>query len=293
MDFVLYYPYRGDMMIYTLLEFHGFSKIVYAHSHTANDYKYTVDTGNGVIEIGIVEENPIIFTDFSDGCEYTAEIGDVFILSPMNKYGVRTKKPGIHRHITVEAAINSTVISRSDAPSELSDRQLCLPLIVRAADRGHTAESLIRRIVYDFTCLAERNFFTECGMFMQLVGKLNRTKEKSGTLSPSALVYCRQAEKYVADNLCKKLTLTEIADHIGISKNYLTNIFSQNRGMPLIEYINRMKLNHILELMLRFNYGIRQAGEYVGMDDPNYVSRLFKSYYGVTLSEYKNMHFGN
>ena len=74
---------------------------------------------------------------------------------------------------------------------------------------------------------------------------------------------------------------------MGVSKNYLTNVFSSSEGLPLIEFINRRKLSYMIELIRRYHYTLAQAGEHVGFTDANYVSRIFKRYYGMTLTEYK------
>ena len=57
--------------------------------------------------------------------------------------------------------------------------------------------------------------------------------------------------------------------------------------MPLIEYINRRKLTHMLALIETENCSLSAAGEKVGINDANYISRIFKRYYGMTFSEYK------
>lgn len=41
------------------------------------------------------------------------------------------------------------------------------------------------------------------------------------------------------------------------------------------------------ELMRRYDYSLAEACEHVGYQDPNYVSRLFKKYYGTTISRYR------
>ena len=78
-----------------------------------------------------------------------------------------------------------------------------------------------------------------------------------------------------------------MAAAVGVSKNYLTNIFSSSEGMPLMEHINRRKLAYMLEMISRYGYTLAQAGELVGYGDVNYISRIFRRYYGMSYSEYK------
>ena len=59
----------------------------------------------------------------------------------------------------------------------------------------------------------------------------------------------------------------------------------------MIEYINRRKLTHMLELIRRYGYTLAEAGSHVGYTDVNYISRLFKKFYGMNITEYKRKYF--
>ena len=41
------------------------------------------------------------------------------------------------------------------------------------------------------------------------------------------------------------------------------------------------------KLIRRYGYTLAQAGRHVGLTDVNYISRIFKRYYGMTVTEYK------
>lgn len=268
----------------------GFQKTEYAHEHSANDYTYIVETegkGNsGVMEIGIVLQNPLIFKD--EQGEYTANEKDIFIIPPINRYEVRALNEGMHRHLTTEAVIEFEY----DTSEE--DTVLELPLIITSSKYTEKIEEDIRRIVSKSSSLHQSGYFEECADYMRLLFHIKEHIERaneSRSDPPSVVRYCRIAEKYALDNISRHISIEEIAVYAGISKNYLTNIFSEYKGMPITEYINRMKLNHMLELMKRFGYSATEAGEYIGIDNVNYISRMFKKYYGMTIREYKELHF--
>ena len=93
-------------------------------------------------------------------------------------------------------------------------------------------------------------------------------------------------------NIDKKLTVKEIAEYVGVSRNYLTNLFTANEGVSLIEYVNRRKLAYMVELIRRYGYTLQQAGLHVGFTDVNYISRIFRQYYGMTFVEFKRTELG-
>ena len=277
-------------------EFLRFHKILYAHLHTAENYAYALDStdvgtrdgdviSGGIIEIGFVESIPLIFR-YADGREYTAEQGDVFIIPPLARIEVRAAYPGVHRHVTAECLVDCRIGDGANG-----ERALELPPVI-SGGYCEKAVQAIRRAAGGFSPSGERDWFGQCADFMAILSGLSdaasdrRSASRSG-IPPSHSRYCREAEEYIRANISRKLTVTEIAEHVGINKNYLTNIFSETVGTPVIEYINRLKLSHVTELILRRGCGIREAAEQVGIDNVNYVSRMFKKYYGVTISEYK------
>ncbi len=287
------------MNLFTELELLRFDRIAFAHSLTAADYRYRLDNlgygiygeapeKGGVLEIGFVEENPLILhTDAGD-----FEIGEncIFVIPPNCSFSVESRDPGIHRHTGVEFLIscNATKVPAFQQPE---GQTLTLPLIIPPMPGSNEVFSLIRSVVCTWGAQPVRSYFEECAEFMLLLSKLSQlawSAEDSDRVSPGNRRYCTRAKTYVSENIHRGLTVSEISEALSISKNYLTNIFKDTEGMPLKEYINRRKLGYMLELMRRYDYSLAQAAEYVGYNDPNYVSRLFKKYYGVTVSQYRN-----
>ena len=59
-------------------------------------------------------------------------------------------------------------------------------------------------------------------------------------------------------------------------------------GKSIVEYANRYKVKTASELMTVKNMKLKDISSYVGIDDPAYMSRIFKKIMGVSFSEYKN-----
>jgi AraC-like DNA-binding protein len=117
--------------------------------------------------------------------------------------------------------------------------------------------------------------------------RVQQSQNGSDTVSPGNRRHCIRAKAYISENISQRLTVGDVASAIGVSKNYLTNVFSSTEGVPLMEYINRSKLSYMMVLIRRYGYTLAQAGKHVGFTDVNYISRIFKRYYGITVTEYK------
>ena len=289
-------------MQFTCYEFLQFDRIAFAHTLSAEDYHYELDAqgysiygqtpeNGGVLEVGFVEKNPIILSGGSG--EFRVAEKSIFILPPGSRFSVRAEQPGVHIHTSVEFLLQCrTRPAEEFMPPE--GKSFTLPLILPYSAGSQEVLVMIRNIANAKAARLSRSWFEACGEFMQLMGKLCALAGSMAPreqLPPSSLRYCTQAKTYISENMHKHLSVGEIARSIGISKNYLTNIFKLCEGVSITEYANRSKLMYMLELMRRYGYSIAQAGAHVGFRDGDYVSRLFKKYYGMTVSQYRKSLF--
>ena len=101
------------------------------------------------------------------------------------------------------------------------------------------------------------------------------------------LRHCQAVRSYVAEHIQQKLSVAEIAAHIGVSHNYLSQLFSETMGSSLVEYINRQRIQTAQQFLTQYDASLEHLAETVGISDPKYFCRLFKKYTGITVTEYK------
>lgn len=93
-------------------------------------------------------------------------------------------------------------------------------------------------------------------------------------------------EKYLEENFTdSKLNLEFLAQHFGFSSSYLSRKFKQDTGKKFIEYLNGLRMEKAKEYA---HNGVKMymAASEVGIPDPNYFSRCFKKYAGMSYSDY-------
>lgn len=271
----------------------SFERISFAHNLIADNYSYR-STGESVddcqvLEIGFVEQNPVICT--GNAGEIVFEENGIFIIPPNYGFSVTVKDPmSIHRHTSAEFLIrcNSRFASTFSQPK---GKSLTLPLYIAPSAENSEIIARIRDVACAQTAQLQRSYFEECADFMTLLHKISERAQQSlcsgDTATPGNRRHCIRAKAYVSENIDKRLTVSDVAGAVGVSKNYLTNVFSATEGIPLMEYINRSKLSYMMLLIRRYGYTLAQAGKHVGFSDVNYISRIFKRYYGMTVTEYK------
>jgi two-component system response regulator YesN len=93
-------------------------------------------------------------------------------------------------------------------------------------------------------------------------------------------------KKYLEENFTDStLNLALIAQHFGFSSSYLSRKFKADTGKKFVEYLNDLRMKKAMELAVGGMKMYLTAAE-VGIPDPNYFSRCFKKYAGMSYSDY-------
>lgn len=282
----------------TELEILAFDRIALAHSLVSDNYNYQLSNqgygiygktpaNGGILEIGFVEQNPVVLS--GELGEFLLEENGIFVIPPRCSFSVSVQNEGMHRHTCVEFLVRCRSRQTEVCPPP-AGKKVTLPLYIPPSPENSEIIALIRNIVCAKIAQPDRTYFEECADFMLLIHKLCeriKAEDSAGTVSPGNRRHCARAKAYISQNIDRRLTVSDVASAIGVSKNYLTNVFSGSEGVPLMEYINRSKLSYMMVLIRRYGYTLQQAGKQVGFTDVNYISRIFKRYYGMTVTEYK------
>ena len=94
--------------------------------------------------------------------------------------------------------------------------------------------------------------------------------------------------RYIRANLTHRLTLADIAGHVGLNPQYLSGLFRRETGMVLTDHITQVRLEQAKLLLRHSDRTIQQIAEAVGFQDPKYFSRRFKRSEGVSPRTYRN-----
>mgnify|MGYP003294212068 CR=1 FL=1 len=83
------------------------------------------------------------------------------------------------------------------------------------------------------------------------------------------------------------ISLDDISRYCNISTYYFSKLFKQETGENYVEYLNRIRIEHAKQMMNESDKSIKEICFSVGFSDPNYFSRAFKKYEGISPTEYK------
>ena len=109
-------------------------------------------------------------------------------------------------------------------------------------------------------------------------------QEKSlGHLSP----VIKDMVLYIDFHQKEDLSLSFFSEYFNVSKNYLSNLFHKEMGMPLTEYVRDFRMKRAARLLLNSSMTLSDIAAAVGYDNPNYFIRHFKQVYNITPKQYQ------
>ena len=123
---------------------------------------------------------------------------------------------------------------------------------------------------------------TALEVILRLLGE-NGIDIKADNYSPCVI----KAIKYIKDNLSTRLTISEIAENIFVSKSTLTKHFKKELSMSVGEYVCDLVMSGAEYMLSATNESIQAISEKYGFCDQFYFSRKFREKFGQSPTQYR------
>jgi signal transduction histidine kinase/AraC-like DNA-binding protein/DNA-binding LacI/PurR family transcriptional regulator len=121
----------------------------------------------------------------------------------------------------------------------------------------------------------------------EIVSAVNRSLFGTDTLSPCTSGLVMRAVAYFHLHYAEPLTRKDVAQAIGVSENYFSQIFRRELGISPWEYLTRYRIKQA-ERLLRFTTeNITHIAKSVGFEDPAYFGRVFRKETGVSPTVFR------
>lgn len=105
--------------------------------------------------------------------------------------------------------------------------------------------------------------------------------------------YVEQAKDYVFKHLHSEIRVQDISNHIGLNKDYLSDLFHKSEGMTLQNYIKQEKIRQAEYLLKYQDYSISEIANYLSYSSQSHFSHCFKEIKGMTPMQYRNKYSKN
>jgi CheY-like chemotaxis protein/nitrogen-specific signal transduction histidine kinase len=122
----------------------------------------------------------------------------------------------------------------------------------------------------------------------ETLGHIEAALARQPALGRATQLLVRKAMAYIHAQYSRPLTREEIADHIGISADYLTDCFRQELGVTPSTYIRRYRIRQACDLLRTTDQTITQIALTVGFSDGAHFTRTFQREIGTTPRAYRD-----
>lgn len=119
--------------------------------------------------------------------------------------------------------------------------------------------------------------------FAELVRK-NLTDDKETGHSYHLMI----ADKYIRTHLHFPLTLSLVAEYVGISAKYLSRLFVLYKKEKFTKYVNRLRVNEAKDLLVNTNRKLVDIAYSLAFVSESYFIKVFESICGLTPQKYRN-----
>ncbi len=132
----------------------------------------------------------------------------------------------------------------------------------------------VKRLNYDRVFYQSKNILS----LEETAERLLQVLGGGETLPQTTSKLVKQALAFLHQNYDRSFTLLEITNTLGVSKSYLSQIFRDEMGLSLWEYLNRFRVEKARQLLRATSLSITEIAMRVGFEDFSYFGRVFHKY---------------
>lgn len=218
----------------------------------------------------------------ADSRRYNLMAGDLFLTFPNQ----------IHSYETVVKEDYSIMILKPDLLPELSD-EFDLSVPESAVLAGGAFDPQINALFDAIVAICRQPeetvpYRTEklhgylLALFAEILSGMNLVgvpQDDSGALR-SIIFYCTR--HYTGD-----LSLSVLADKLGLNRYYISHLFSRKLGMRFNDYVNSLRISEACRMLLNSDDSVTDICFHVGFGTLRTFNRAFIRHTGRTPSEYR------
>ena len=126
-------------------------------------------------------------------------------------------------------------------------------------------------------------------LFILLIRQM--TEQKNPPVFPSKEIMenhlTASIKELIFERVNTVLKVSDICKAFGYSKTYLSKTFKEQSGHTLAEFINLTKINKAKDMIREHNQNFAEISFSLSFDNPQYFTRVFKRFTGMTPTEFK------
>jgi len=196
-----------------------------------------------------------------------------------------------------------------DMPAARSSIELVLKDVLEGTEGPILASYLlfdllcrVERVVADHQDLPPREFVDRLSTVSRFAGARSKDEllwafwsaYESATSFLSGIAPPRHraietVKEYVRENYMRKISLTEIAGAVGVSRNYLSHLFKRHCAVTVTEFIHKTRLREAERLLIHGGKTVSEIAYLVGYQNYRDFHRNFVRYEKTSPKRFRNV----
>lgn len=237
-----------------------------------------------------------------NGKSYVVEAGDMILFHPEMVHAIYTATNVPLRYEGLKFDVNKLYTENSYAPH--------LRVILESAKKCEEADICFREeVIRD---LHVKNIFEECrnelwnkdygydvivhNKICYLLMHLIRIWRTHGFNTDKAASHMVETDSihaitaYIDAHAGEALKVEDLADMCNMSYSYFAKNFKQYYGRSCKEYIEFIRVNKAVDLLLFTNFDLSYISQETGFSDSSHLIKTFRKWKGVTPKQFKKQH---
>lgn len=135
--------------------------------------------------------------------------------------------------------------------------------------------------------LGELRYFTV--QILHELMHMPQENENKTHFTRSQIAIVKDAETMILNDLSKRISAKELADHYGISESSFKLYMKEILGDSYLSYFRKKRMEKACELLKTTNQKIIDVAGAVGYENQSKFAKVFMQYYGMSPLEYKRI----
>ena len=107
-----------------------------------------------------------------------------------------------------------------------------------------------------------------------------------GVPNPGKMERFDQLKRFLQDHLSRDISVSEMADFVGLSRSYFSRVFELNEGVSPHSFLENLRMANARHLLRFRSLAVKEVAYFCGYYDVNYFCRLFRKHFDMTPGQY-------
>lgn len=115
------------------------------------------------------------------------------------------------------------------------------------------------------------------------------SRDESDRIVYHNVLRLRPVMDFIDGHYQEKMRIEQLASMITVSADYFTKMFKESIGKTPVDYINGIRVNRALYLLIYTDLSMQEISEQTGFCNANYFHKIFKTYIDMSPLSYRKM----